>query len=85
MISDELTDEQVKVAGCKRSEDGSLVIVTLECPCCGEDGAYADADDMFEDGQALVCGCDGHVMVDTETEPSINVFDCDCANRERQG
>ena len=43
--------------------------LTLECPCCGGDGAEADADGMFTDGQALICGCPGFVHIDDIDEP----------------
>lgn len=39
---------------------------TLECPCCGDDGAVADANGEFHDGQRLVCGCNGLVSVDAD-------------------
>jgi hypothetical protein len=52
---------------------------TLECPCCGDDGAYADPNGQFADGQPLVCGCDGHVTVDEDDGPRVWVRDeCDC-------
>lgn len=54
----------------------------LECPCCGNVGAVADADGMFVDGQALVCICLGHVSCDWETEPYV-VVDYDCGHMER--
>jgi hypothetical protein len=50
----------------------------LECPCCGEEGAEADKDGMFTDGQPLICGCDGNVTCDNENEPEINAYDCVC-------
>lgn len=50
----------------------------LDCPCCGDVGALADADGYFVDGQALVCGCNGIVSCDSETEPAVSVDDCDC-------
>ena len=42
------------------------MITTLECPSCGEDGAYSDPDGNFYDEQELVCGCDGWVTVDED-------------------
>jgi hypothetical protein len=39
---------------------------TLECPCCGDDGAVADQQGLFYDGQPLVCGCPGWVTVDDD-------------------
>lgn len=50
----------------------------LECPCCGDDGAEADTDGLFYDGQRLICGCAGWVSVDAENEPFINNGDRDC-------
>ena len=56
----------------------------IECPCCGCEGAEADADGMFTDGQPLICGCDGHVTCDRETDPDIWVSD-ECKCREGEG
>ena len=50
----------------------------LECPCCGDVGAIADAAGCYVDGQLLVCGCVGWVSVDRETEPWINNGDGLC-------
>jgi len=50
----------------------------LECPCCGDDGAESDDEGLFSDGQALICGCVGHVSVDSETDPWINNLDGEC-------
>ena len=49
----------------------------LECPCCGDDGAEADADECFTDGQGLLCGCNGWVSV-TEDEVYICIGDDPC-------
>lgn len=55
----------------------------LECPCCGDpDGARPDARGYFYDGQPLVCGCAGQVMLDAETPPSIDASDCPCGDEE---
>ena len=51
---------------------------TLECPCCGDEGAVADDRGEFFDGQPLVCGCPGHVTLDGESEPWINNGDSPC-------
>ena len=48
------------------------ILLVLECPRCGCDGAFADADGCFTDGQSLVCGCPGMVSVDSESDPWIN-------------
>jgi hypothetical protein len=53
-------------------------LTELECPCCGDVGAIADADGLFADGQKLVCGCAGWVSVDAESEPFINNGDEPC-------
>lgn len=57
----------------------------LDCHCCGDIGAVADADGMFFDGQALICGCKGHVSCDLETEPYISTDDCACSEELSQG
>ena len=41
---------------------------SLECPCCGEEGAFAK---YFEDGQATTCGCGGTVMADGDAYITI--------------
>lgn len=51
---------------------------TLECPCCGDDGAVSDAGGMFYDGWPLICGCTGVVSVDEDGEPWINNLDEPC-------
>ena len=59
--------------------------LTLECPCCGDIGATADADGMFFDGQPLECGCPGHVAVDDadpEAEAWVNSGDVLCKKCE---
>jgi hypothetical protein len=50
----------------------------LECPCCGDVGAEADAKGEFYDGQPLVCGCNGHVCVDEDGETWISNGDEPC-------
>lgn len=54
---------------------GEGSVSELECPCCGDVGAYSGAGGYYYDGQPLVCGCDGHVSVDSEEDPYILVFD----------
>jgi hypothetical protein len=51
---------------------------TLECPCCGDDGAVADADGLFHDEQPLTCGCPGLVHVDDDGDVWINNGDDPC-------
>jgi hypothetical protein len=36
----------------------------LECDCCGDVGAYPDANGCYSDGQELICGCPGWVSID---------------------
>jgi hypothetical protein len=43
----------------------------LECDCCGDAGAYPDADGLYGDGQELVCGCPGWVSIDDVDEPPV--------------
>lgn len=57
---------------------------TLECPCCGDDGAYANAAGEFADGQALTCGCPGWVTVEEEGEAWINNGDAPCDRCEAE-
>ena len=52
---------------------------SLECPCCGDVGAYGDDQGLFHDGQILRCGCDGGVSMCSEEEPYIN-SDCVCGD-----
>lgn len=59
--------------------------MSLECPCCGDDGALADAAGFFFDGQPLACGCKGWVSLDAETDPEITIDDCDCYEPQRGG
>ncbi len=49
----------------------------LECPCCGDVGAVPDSRELYWDGQSLLCGCEGSISCDSETEPWINA-DCRC-------
>lgn len=52
----------------------------LECPCCGDNGAASDGEGCFYDGQALICGCAGHVSVDADgsEDPWINNGEGEC-------
>ncbi len=43
----------------------------LECPCCGDEGAFPM---LYEDGQPTICGCGGHVSCGGEGA-WINVHD----------
>jgi len=53
---------------------------TLECPCCGNDGAESDRHGRYRDGQLLICSCEGHVMCCSEEAPRVwTADDCDCA------
>ena len=52
----------------------------IECPCCGDDAWIGEAGDDVTDGQALLCGCVGHISCDTESDPYVSgTGDCDCA------
>lgn len=51
---------------------------TMECPCCGYDAAHGMKGELVSDGQELLCGCKGWISVDSESEPSVNAYDCDC-------
>ena len=44
----------------------------LECPCCGCEGAEADADGCFTDGQRLICGCTGQVSIDEDGDAWVS-------------
>ena len=61
------------------SQTEMIPVLEIECPCCGDVGAEADDEGMFMDGQALVCGFEGHVTCDTEEEPDILILDCECS------
>ena len=54
---------------------GVMSLDTLECPCCGDVGAE---EEVFTDGQELCCGCPGQVSCDSETEPTIVIYDEEC-------
>ena len=49
----------------------------LECPCCGEVGAYPNAHGLYYDEQDLVCGCLGLVTVDEDGAVYISINDAD--------
>lgn len=55
----------------------SVPVDYLECPCCGDVGAEADAEGLFSDGQELVCGCPGVVGVDEDDVHIIPLDDDD--------
>jgi hypothetical protein len=46
----------------------------IECPCCG----WVAAEGVCQDGQHLLCGCNGFVSLCSETEPYIVIMDEDC-------
>lgn len=60
------------------TERGRISDKYLECPCCGNEGAEADADGWFTDGQSLICGCVGWVTVEETGEAWINNGDEPC-------
>lgn len=43
----------------------------IECDCCGGVAARG----ICEDGQKLLCGCDGQISLDSETPPYCVIFD----------
>jgi hypothetical protein len=51
---------------------------TIECPCCGDDAAFGGASDLVADGQALACGCTGHISVDSDGVQGVYTDDCLC-------
>ena len=55
--------------------------VTLECPCCGDDGAVS-VDGYFSDGQPLTCGCPGWVVVEEDGDAWVNNGDTPCQQCE---
>lgn len=59
----------------------------IECPCCGDEAWIGQDGDMVEDGQPLLCGCQGHISCDSETEPYAVADNCRCqeADGEREG
>ena len=58
-------------------------VTTLECPCCGCEGAESDDKGRFHDGQALICGCPGWVSVDSDDGQAwINNGDDPCRTCE---
>ena len=54
----------------------------LECPCCGDEGAYPHEDGYYYDGDPLACGCNGSVHAD-EGEAWINLNDEPCEPEAR--
>ena len=44
---------------------------TLECPCCGD----VAAEGFVNDGDPLICGCNGIVSMDAENEPDVTCWD----------
>lgn len=51
-----------------------MPIVELECPCCGDVGALSQPDETFQDGQDLICGCNGCVHVDDSVPDEIKAY-----------
>lgn len=56
--------------------------LTLECSCCCDDAWVGHEGDLIEDGTPLLCGCQGSISCDSETEPWVNQDDCDCEERQ---
>lgn len=53
-------------------------LLTIECSCCGDDAWIGHEGDEILDGSPLACGCKGWISCDSETEPWVNAYDCDC-------
>ena len=45
--------------------------MNLECPCCGD----VAAEGIVNDGDPLICGCNGQVSLDAESPPYISCWD----------
>lgn len=43
-------------------------LVTIECPCCGDDAWVGKDGDEILDGTPLICGCKGHIMTGADDE-----------------
>ena len=54
-------------------------VISLECPCCGDDAWIGTEKDLIADGTLLICGCKGHISVDSESDPYVSTWDCDCS------
>ena len=61
-----------------RSMIEHAALLTIECPCCGDDAWVGHEGDLIADGTPLLCGCAGHIGCDSENEPEAMVFDCEC-------
>ena len=79
----ELHDCSKDVVDPLRRKHLSINQITLECPCCGDEGASADKDGLFWDEQSLECGCPGHVVVD-EDDVWINNGDQPCPRCDKE-
>ena len=45
-------------------------IYEIECDCCG---GVAAREELFEDGQPLLCGCRGQISFCSETDPYCSI------------
>jgi hypothetical protein len=59
--------------------------ITVECPCCGDDGAVGDVHGRFWDEQPLTCGCPGHVCVEEDGDVWVNNGDEFCLRCDTEG
>lgn len=84
-------DEQDQSAGLAAGDNDSTAVpppelphdaATLECQCCGCEGATAGVGGLFIDGQRLKCGCPGWVSIDEEDGAWINNGDERCEQCE---
>lgn len=57
--------------------DGCMRESTLECPCCGDVAATADADGLFDESQDIECGCTT-VWVSCSAEETAHISYDDC-------
>lgn len=55
---------------------------SVSCPCCGDEGAWAD---RFAEGSPTSCGCGGVVMFDAEEGVSIELPDGECPKCRASG
>ena len=53
---------------------GQQKLTGLECECCG----WTAAEGLCEDGDDLLCGCAGHISLDSETGPCVSLDGEDC-------
>jgi hypothetical protein len=72
-VSAEFIDSMLEDLETALAKPTQAQAVGLECPCCGDIAARPDARGFYIDGQPITCGCGGHVTLDAETPPWVNV------------